>query len=267
MNQTDTSGVTNIKDWLVHDFICRRDNYCVLLHNPARQVTLAVDAPEAGAILRELEARNWPLTHLLITHHHYDHTDGNLELQEKTGCEIIGARADAARIAGVNRLVSEGEALVIGGLQIHVLATPGHTTGHVSYHIPALGLAFTGDTLFAMGCGRLFEGDAAMMWASLRKLRGLPPETRFWCGHEYTLNNAEFAAELEPDNPAVLARLEEVRALRRARRFTLPSSLASECATNPFLRADDPALAERLGMAGADPVAVFARIRQLKDRF
>ena len=245
---------------------CLSDNYAVLLHDPAAGATLLVDAPETAPIAARLAARGWRLDHILITHHHHDHVAGLADLKASSGAEAIGPAADAARIPGLDRLVRDGDRLAVGPFRTEVIATPGHTLGHVAYHLPDQGLAFTGDTLFALGCGRLFDGTPADMWASLRRLAALPPETAVYCGHEYTLANARFAAGIDPDNPALAERRAEVEALRAAGRPTVPTTIARERATNPVLRADDPAIAARLGLAGAAPVEVFREIRDRRNR-
>ncbi len=251
----------------IHQFICRSDNFCVLLHDREHHLTAAIDAPDAETIEHELARRGWSLTHIFVTHHHHDHTAGNKALKAQTGCTIFGAQTDAARIPAIDKMVTDGQTLTFGGHAIEVLATPGHTTGHVSYFIPGAKIAFTGDTLFSLGCGRLFEGTAAQMYHSLQRLAALPPDTQIYCGHEYTLNNGEFALEVDPENTALAARVAEVRDRRRARQPSLPVSLATELATNPFLRADVPALAKNIGLTAASPLEVFTELRRRKDNF
>ena len=250
-----------------YQFPALGDNYGYLLHDPRSGQTAAIDAPDAGAVLAALDEKGWRLSHILNTHHHYDHTDGNLALKEKTGCLVIAAAADAGRIPGLDRPVREGDRIAIGTSTATVLETPGHTSGHVSYLFSGEGLAFTGDTLFSLGCGRLFEGTPAQMWASLQKLMALPPETRICCAHEYTLSNGEFALEIDPDNAALHAMMDKLRARRRAGRPTVPSRLADERQANPFLRPSDPAIRRHLGMESSSDVEVFAEIRRRKDRF
>lgn len=254
-------------DLEIHQFICRGDNFCVLLHDPDHGVTAAIDAPDAQTIRAELDAKGWQLTDLFITHHHHDHTGGNLALKQHTGCRIIGAAADRGRIPGLDKALREGDVVRFGGHDVKVLETPGHTRGHLSYWLPQAGLAFTGDTLFSLGCGRLFEGTANDMYRSLQKLAALPGDTLIYCGHEYTLTNGEFALEIEPENTALRNRMEAVKALRRARKHTLPVPLGNELACNPFLRTDDANIRAALGMSKADPVAVFAELRRRKDRY
>lgn len=251
----------------VHQFPCLQDNYGYLVHVPGRAVTAAIDTPDASAVERALEAKGWTLTHILNTHHHGDHAGGNLALKARFGCTIIGPRAEAARIPGLDQAVGDGDTVDLGGHVATVFDVPGHTAGHIAYWFAADGAAFVGDTLFALGCGRLFEGTAAQMWQSLSKLRALPDETRVYCAHEYTQANARFALTVEPQNAALKARARDIDALRAAGKPTVPSLLGLEKATNPFLRAESPDLQATLGLVGADPVTVFAETRRRKDRF
>ncbi len=250
----------------IHQFPCLKDNYGVLVHDREGGATIAIDAPDAAEVSRALEARGWRLTHILVTHHHGDHTAGIAALKAETGCTVIGPKREAARIPHLDRSVSEPETLTIGSLEIAVLDTPGHTIGHVSYWIADAGVAFVGDTLFAMGCGRVLEGTAEMMWGSLTKLAGLPRETLFYCGHEYTVANAKFGLLIEPDNARLRQRLAEAEAARAEGRATLPTRLDDELATNVFLRAGDPSLRERLGLRDAPDWKVFAELRERKNR-
>ena len=254
-------------DLEIAQFPCLSDNYAFLLHAPDTGLTAAIDTPDAAAIEAELGRRGWRLTHILNTHHHADHAGGNLYLKDKTGCRIVGPRADASRIPGIDVGVGDGDTVDFGGARIEVFDTPGHTRGHIVYYVPEASAAFVGDTLFALGCGRLFEGTPAEMWHSLGKIARWPDDTRLYCAHEYTLANAGFALTVEPENPALIARAREVAALRRAGRPTVPTTLGLEKATNPFLRAESAALQAKIGLTGADPVAVFARTRELKDQF
>lgn len=243
---------------------CLSDNYAVLVH--AGDETVLVDAPEAGPIKAALAETGWHLTTVLVTHHHSDHVQAIAAV--KGDAKVIGPKAEASRIAGLDETLDDGAIIALGPLTVETIATPGHTSGPLCYHLRGEGIAFTADTLFAMGCGRLFEGDPATMWASLKKLRdALPDETRIYCGHEYTLTNARFAHQMLPDDAAIAERLKVVEAARAKGEPTVPTTMAAEKATNPFLRADDPAVAEALGMAGAEPVAVFAHLRKARDSF
>lgn len=250
----------------IHQFACLKDNYGVLIHDAGSGLTAAVDASDAAAVKRELDAKGWRLTHILATHHHADHTAGIRVLKAETGATVIGPKNEAARIPMIDREVGEGETIDFGGHEIRVLDTPGHTIGHVSYWIPDTNVAFVGDTLFAMGCGRVLEGTPQMMWASLKKLAALPPETEIYCGHEYTLANAEFGLTIEPENAALAARAREVAALRAEGKPTLPTRLSRELETNVFLRPSVAAIRVGLGLAGAPDWKVFAEIRERKNR-
>lgn len=246
---------------------CRTDNYAFLLNRPGSDAAALVDAPEAGPIAAELARRGWRLTDILLTHHHGDHVEGVAELRARDGARVIGAAADAHRLPPLDVEVAEGDTLDVLGEAARVLDASGHTMGHIAFHFPETGAVFTGDSLMALGCGRLFEGDAATMWASLSRLAALPPETIVGSGHEYTETNARFALTIEPRNPALISRAEEVRAARSRGRPTVPSVLSEELATNPFLRAGLPEVKAAVGMADAPDVEVFAEIRRRKDAF
>ncbi len=251
----------------IHQFPCLQDNYAYLVHDPDSGLTATIDSPDAEAIGRALAERGWKLDYILNTHHHTDHAGGNLALKASTGCKVVGARADADRIPGLDILVSEGDSFMLGEHSARIIETPGHTRAHICYSFAADRVAFVGDTLFSMGCGRLFEGTPAQMWTSLQKIMQLPDETRIYCAHEYTQSNGRFALSMEPDNPALLARLREVAALRAANQPTVPSTLGVEKATNPFLRPASPALRATLGLAAATDTEVFAETRKRKDQF
>lgn len=250
-----------------HQFFCLQDNYGVLLHDPDSGSTAAIDAPEAAAVQAALDLTGWRLTDILVTHHHNDHTAGIAELKQRHRCRVIAPRAEAARIAHVDETVAEGDLVRVGKLEGHVLDTPGHTAGHISYCFLKDKLAFVGDTLFSIGCGRIIEGDPAMMWNSLLKLRGLPDDTNVYCGHEYTASNIAYALTIEPNNSALRARAEEVAKLRAGGKPTLPVTIAAEKAANPFLRADVPEVAAAVGLPGSPAADVFAKIRKGKDTF
>ena len=245
---------------------CLADNYAVLLHAAASGETVAIDAPQAEPIQAELSKRGWRLTEIFITHHHHDHTAGCQALKSFYGCRITGPEAEAERIPGLSRGVSEGSAVAFDGQGVQVIETPGHTLGHVCYYFPEARVAFTGDTLFALGCGRLFEGDGQTMFASLQKLVQLPDDTEIYCGHEYTLANARFALLVEPENQTLIARIKEIEARRAAGETTLPTTIGIEKATNPFLRPHSNAIRARLGLAGVPDWQVFARLRELKNK-
>jgi hydroxyacylglutathione hydrolase len=251
----------------IHLFTCLKDNYGVLVHDPANGSTAAIDAPEAAAVEEALRAKNWRLTDILVTHHHADHTGGIPELKARHACRVTAPRREAARIPDVDATVREGDFVTVGTLVGRVLETPGHTAGHISYWFKSEQLAFVGDTLFSIGCGRLLEGTDDVMWQSLLKLRNLPPETEIYCGHEYTAANVRFALTIEPHNAALRARAAEVVELCSAARPTIPSTIASEKLANPFLRADAPEVAAAVGLPDAPAVQVFAAVRARKDKF
>jgi hydroxyacylglutathione hydrolase len=249
-----------------HLFLCLKDNYGVLLHDPQSGATAAIDAPEAAPVEAALATTGWRLTDILVTHHHADHTDGIAELKKHHKCRVVAPHGEAARIPLVDETVRENDKVRVGALEARVLETPGHTAGHISYFFPADKLAFVGDTLFSIGCGRVIEGTPEMMWQSLLKLRGLPDDTSLYCGHEYTQANVRFAKTIEPTNAALAARAAQVDQLIAARQPTVPSTLAEEKAANPFLRADLPEVARSVGLAGAPAWKVFAEIRERKNR-
>jgi hydroxyacylglutathione hydrolase len=243
-----------------------RDNYVYLLHDEASGATGVVDPSVAEPVLAKLAETSWRLTHILNTHHHPDHTGGNLEIKRATGAVIVGPRADRDRIPGIDVAVADGERYTLGTEAAEVFDVPGHTRGHIAYWFKDSRALFCGDTLFLMGCGRLFEGTPEQMWRSLGKLRRLPGETRVYCGHEYTQANARFALTVDPENAALVARARRVDELRAQGKSTVPGTMEEEVATNPFLRADQPALQRTAGAPG-DPVATFAAIRRRKDVF
>lgn len=245
----------------------RSDDFAVLLHDPESGLTASVDAPDADVIVAELGRRGWRLSHILVTHKHADHVAGIPVLKQDYAAEVIGPQQSAAETGLYDRTVKHGDHFELAGRRVEVIATPGHTLDHVTYFLPEEGVAFVGDTLFAMGCGRLFEGNAAMMWDSLNRLRDLPPDTAVYCGHEYTLSNARFAVTVDPGNKALAERLAEVERLRAEGRPTLPTTIGRELLTNPFLRADRPAVATAVGLRDAPPPEVFAEVRRRKDRF
>ncbi len=252
----------------IHQFTCLQDNFGVLVHNQDDGTTIAVDVPEAAPVLAALSEKGWTLSDILVTHHHWDHVQGIAEVKERTGARVHAPALSADQIGGVDAKVEDGKAFQIGAIDIVPIATPGHTLDQISYYLPEANVAFTGDTLFALGCGRVFEGNPAMMWRSLERLIGeLPKDTEIYCGHEYTLANARFAVTVDPDNPALKKRLQEITDLRADNRPTLPTTMAIELETNPFLRPQDPGIQKALNMAGAASEAVFAEIRQRKDSF
>jgi hydroxyacylglutathione hydrolase len=249
----------------IHQFPCLSDNYGFLLHDPASGETACIDTPDAEAYLREAEANGWRITQIWNTHWHPDHAGGNAAIKAATGCAITAPGVDAPRIAGVDRTVGNGDTVSLGGWEARVIDVGGHTLGHVAYHLPEAGLAFVGDSLFALGCGRMFEGTPSQFWESLSRLKSLPPETTLYCAHEYTQSNARFALHADPDNVELQLYAHDIDQRRARGEPTVPMPLARELATNPFLRADDEDLRNRWG--GSSPVETFAKLRAAKDAF
>jgi hydroxyacylglutathione hydrolase len=244
------------------------DNYIHLLHEPESGATAVVDPAVAAPVLEILAAKGWGLTHILCTHHHGDHTGGNLDLKKATGARVVGARKDAERIPGIDLEVGEGDTFLLGHAAAMVFETPGHTSGHIAFWFPEQAALFCGDTLFSLGCGRLFEGSPEQMWDSLAKLRELPDHTKIYCAHEYTAANGRFAKVLDRDNPALKARIEQVARLNAQGRSSIPTTMEDERATNPFLRADRADIAQAVGLApGTLPAQVFAELRRRRDVF
>jgi hydroxyacylglutathione hydrolase len=246
---------------------CLSDNYTFLIHDPGSGATAVVDVPDAAPVEAALRTRGWRLTDILLTHHHADHVGGVDTLRAATGAAVWGAAADAPRLPPLDHTVAPGDTVRILGETAHILDVSGHTVGHIAWHFPASGLVFTGDSLMALGCGRLFEGTPEQMWDSLSRLAALPPETIVCSGHEYSAANARFALSVDPDNAALQARAGKIDRARAAGQPTVPSILSDEQATNPFLRAADPALRARLGLESAPDSQVFAQIRRMKDTF
>lgn len=247
----------------IHQFPCLNDNYGFLVRDGASGKVATIDTPDAAAILGELAKLDWSLDLVMNTHWHPDHAGGNERLKAETGCEIVGP-AEVRRIAPLDRELNDGDEVRLGETVFRVMAVGGHTLGHIAYHDGADAVAFVGDTLFALGCGRMFEGNPEMMWASLSRLAALPDQTTVYCAHEYTASNARFALSVD-DAPALRLRAEQVFAAREKGMATVPTTIAAEKATNPFLRA--PALAERMGLTGAPDHEVFAAVRAAKDAF
>lgn len=251
----------------IHQIPVLNDNYLYLIKDPDSDAVAIVDPAEADPVLAKLDELGWKLTHILNTHHHWDHTGANLELKEKTGCTIVGSAYDVARIPGIDIEVSEDKPYMFGSQKAQVFEVSGHTNGHIAYWFEGSDALFCGDTLFALGCGRLFEGTPAKMWESLQKLRVLPDPTKIYCAHEYTEANANFALTIEPQNSDLKKRFGEILELRAANKPTVPSTIGDEKATNPFLRPDVAGIQENLQMQGADVADVFAEIRARKDSF
>jgi len=243
------------------------DNYIYLAHEPDSGETAVVDPAEAKPVLEAAKAKGWTITHILNTHHHGDHTGGNKEVQQATGAPIVGPKYDEGRIPGIQVALEEGDSYALGNAAAKVFFTPGHTRGHICFWFEDADVLFSGDTLFALGCGRLFEGSPADMWESLQKLRRLPDTCLVFCGHEYTQTNARCARDCDPENAKLKAYADRIQQQRAAGKPTIPAQLGEEKACNPFLRADDPGLAQAIGMAGAAPVEVFAAVREKRNGY
>lgn len=255
----------------VHQFLCLSDNFGVLVHDPETGATAAIDAPDGAPYLAALAEKGWTLTDILITHRHGDHIDGVPALREKfPDAKLYVPAKEADRIVETtgpaHAQVSEGDFVMVGALGAKVIETPGHTAGHIVYHFAENNLLFAGDTLFALGCGRVFETSMTVMWESLVKLASLPGETRIWCGHEYTQSNGRFALTVDGGNSLLVDRMRNIDEKRAAGVFTLPTTIELELATNPFLRAENPEVQANVGMPGADPAAVFAELRERKNK-
>ena len=251
----------------IRQFPCRTDNYGILVRDTASGQVALIDAPDEDAILEAITDTGWTPNVILTTHHHGDHVEANLALKEKFGLTITGPAAEAEKIPGIDVKVGDGDVIRLGSQSIRVISTPGHTAGHVVYHFVEAGVLFAADTLFALGCGRLFERSAAEMHHALSRLAALPDATIVYCGHEYTAANAKFAVTIDPDNPALAKRVTEIDALRAAGKPTLPTTIGLEKATSPFLRWADPSIRRHLGMVDATDAEVFAEIRKRKDNF
>jgi hydroxyacylglutathione hydrolase len=247
-------------------FPCLTDNFGVLIHDPATQATASIDAPEAAPIEKTLEREGWKLTDILVTHHHGDHVGGISELKQKYGCRVVAPHDKSAKIANVDLRVGQGDVVKVGELSARVLETPGHTLDHISYVFDGEKALFAADTLFSIGCGRVFEGNYPMMWDSLLKLRALPDDFKLYCGHEYTAANIKFALTVEPDNADLKARDEQVKRLRAEGKPTVPTLLGEEKKANVFLRADEPSVAASVRMKGRSAAEVFAELRERKNK-
>lgn len=251
----------------IFQFPYNADNYGVLVHDAETGDTACVDAGDFEAYRSALASTGWSLTQIWITHHHGDHIAGLAELKKSTGAFVVGPRPANAPIAGLDSMVGDGDHFQFAGHQVSVLETPGHTLDMINFYIADEALVFTGDTLFALGCGRLFEGTPDQMWNSLSKLMALPDQTMVYCSHEYTQANAEFALSVDPNNSALVKRAKQISELRSTGKPTVPSTIGLERATNPFVRPGDSGIRGQLGMQSADDAAVFAEIRKRKDNF
>lgn len=250
----------------IHQFACLSDNYGYLLHDPVSGETACIDTPDADAYLREAAGKGWTITQIWNTHWHPDHAGGNEAIKAATGCRVIAPAAEAARIAGIDCMVAQGDAVPFGAYHASVIDVGGHTLGHIAYHLPEADIAFVGDAVFALGCGRMFEGTPDQFWASLLRIKALPAATTLYCAHEYTASNARFAVHADPGNAALAAYAGEIADKRARGEWTVPTRLERELATNPFLRADEPALQARWS-GGGGAVETFAALRSAKDSF
>ncbi len=249
----------------IHQFPCLSDNYGFLLHDPDSGETVCIDTPEADVILREADTKGWKITQIWNTHWHPDHAGGNEAIKAVTGCRIVAPTGERDRIAGVDRMVSHGDRVNIGDHGAAVIDVGGHTAGHIAYHLPDAEIAFVGDSVFALGCGRMFEGTPEQFWASLQRIKALPAATMLYCAHEYTAANAKFALHADPDNRELQAYAAEISEQRIEGKATVPTRLGRELATNPFLRADSPEMQARWG--GTASHETFAALRNAKDSF
>jgi hydroxyacylglutathione hydrolase len=251
----------------IHVFPCLEDNIGALVHDPATGACAAIDAPEEGAILRALDTTGWRLTDILVTHRHRDHVQGIEPLKLRFGCRVVAPVKSGDEVPVVDARVHEGDTVRVGELAAHVWETPGHCRDHIAYWFAADGAVFAGDTLFTLGCGRVSESIYPEMWESLSRLAALPDRARVYSGHDYTISNARFALAADPDNAALKARAAEAERAKAEGRFLIPSTIGEEKATNPFLRAGDPAVARSVGREGDDPSVVFQALREWKNRF
>ena len=250
-----------------HVFKCRDDNYGILVHDVVKNLTATIDTPEEAPILKALDEKGWNLTHIFNTHHHYDHVEANESLKQRFDCQIVGPKMEADKIPGIDELVAGYDRFSFGLHEVEIVDCPGHTLGHIAYYMPEEKLAFVGDALFALGCGRIFEGTPAQMWQGIQRLRKMEEDTQIYFGHEYTLANAKFAQSVDPKNEVLKARCEEIEIALSKGEFTCPTTLKLELDTNPFLRPSDPAIREHLNMKNDSDEAVFTEIRRLKDAF
>jgi hydroxyacylglutathione hydrolase len=248
-------------------FPCLSDNIGILVHDPSTGATAAIDVPDAVPVLARLQARGWSLTHILITHKHGDHVAGLEILKAKTGATVFGPAAERDSIPVLDVAVSDGDRVDVGKLSFQVMETPGHTLGHVVYFEQSEKWLFAGDTLLAMGCGRIFEGTPEQMWSSICRISALSPDTKIWFGHEYTQSNMKFALYIDDQNPDIKKRMAEIECLLAGGELTVPTTIGDELRTNPFLRTSEPAIRKKLRMENCSDAEVFAILRDQKNRF
>ncbi|MEL7707501.1 hydroxyacylglutathione hydrolase [Citromicrobium bathyomarinum] len=248
----------------IHQFPCLNDNYGFLLHDPDSGQTAAIDTPDGAEYLRQAEAKGWRISHIWNTHWHPDHAGGNKAIVEATGAQVI-APQEVEKLSPIDRVVAHGDAVTLGEHTAQVIDVSGHTNGHIAFHLPSDGIAFVGDSVFALGCGRMFEGEPQQFWDSLARIKALPSDTTLYCAHEYTAANAKFALHADPQNEALQAYAQDIDAKRAQDEPTVPTVLSRELETNPFLRADAPEMQARWG--GESPADTFAKLRAAKDAF
>ncbi|MXP14363.1 hydroxyacylglutathione hydrolase [Altererythrobacter confluentis] len=248
----------------IHQFPCLSDNYGYLAHDPASGETACIDTPDAAEYLKQADAKGWKISHIWNTHWHPDHAGGNTAIKDATGALIVAPK-EVERLSAIDLVVAHGDTVKLGSLNAEIIDVGGHTNGHIAYHLPDASIAFVGDAVFALGCGRMFEGQPDQFWASLERIKALPPETMLYCAHEYTTASAKFAVHADPENAELLRYADEIADKRSRGEWTVPMPLGRELATNPFLRADDPSLQARWG--GTEPAQTFAALRAAKDSF
>ena len=248
----------------IHQFPCLSDNYGYLAHDPASGKTACIDTPDAAEYLKQADAKGWKITHIWNTHWHPDHAGGNTAIKEATGALIVAPK-EVERLSAIDLVVSHGDKVELGNFTADIIDVSGHTNGHIAYYLPEASITFVGDAVFALGCGRMFEGQPDQFWASLQRIKALPPETMLYCAHEYTAANAKFAVHADPENGELQQYADEIADKRSRGEWTVPMPLGRELATNPFLRADDPSLQARWG--GTEPAQTFAALRAAKDSF
>ena len=248
----------------IHQFPCLSDNYGYLAHDPASGETACIDTPDAAEYLKQADAKGWKITHIWNTHWHPDHAGGNTAIKDATGALIVAPK-EVERLSAIDLVVAHGDTVKLGSLNAEIIDVGGHTNGHIAYHLQDAGIAFVGDAVFALGCGRMFEGQPDQFWASLERIKALPPETMLYCAHEYSAANAKFAVQADPENGELLQYAADIADKRSRGEWTVPMPLGRELATNPFLRADDPSLQARWG--GTGPAQTFAALRAAKDSF
>ncbi len=246
---------------------CLTDNYAYIIRDKNSKTTGVVDPSEAKPIISFLKREKLKLNYILNTHHHFDHIGGNVELKKKYNAKVVGFKGDKHRIPGIDITVKDNESWNFGKSTVKIFHIPGHTLGHICFFFVKEKIVFTGDTLFSLGCGRIFEGDYKQMFDSLNKIKNLPKNTKIYCGHEYTFKNAEFCLKYDNNNIHLKKKFEEIKKLRISNLSTIPSSLKEELKSNIFLRCDKKELKAKLNMKNQEDLEVFKKVRDLKDSF